>query len=216
MARKKRQRFKEVHQSPFVIEDGNDDLRKSIISFIDPKKRVVLEVGCGRGEYTTGLAQLLPTTQYIGVDIQGERLWFGVKEIEEKKLENVLLVRMYIDHLARVFEKRSVDEIWITFPDPFPEKSRAKKRLTSQKFLEIYEKILKPGGVIHLKTDNQGLYEWSNTSFIQNGWRVVHSTKDIDSCSNLPKEVHEIKTQFEKKHREMGDTITYIQVQKDY
>lgn len=216
MVRKKRERFQEVHESSHVVEDGFDDIKKSVQSFLGSRNiDVVLELGCGKGEYTIALAQKFPHKKFIGIDIQGERLWYGAQEIEQYSLENVVFVRSYIDAIEDYFPKKSIQEIWITFPDPFPQESRAKKRLTHERFLNIYKMLLADDGVIHLKTDSNPLFKWSLKSFEKNNWAVRNASADIDTdAKKLPEEVLFTRTEFEKKFRKRGVPITYLCAQK--
>jgi tRNA (guanine-N7-)-methyltransferase len=215
MARKKQQRFKQVHHSPYVFEAGFDDIKNKLDKHLSAYRSVILELACGRGEYTIGLAQKNQKSFYIGIDIQGERLWFGIQQIEELKLQNVRFVRAYIDHLEQYFSLGSVDEIWITFPDPQPRKPKAKKRLTHHRFLEKYTNILKSNGIVHLKTDNTHLFSWSLKELKKHGWDILQISNDIDSDAHeLHEDVLEIQTQFEKKFRKKGVKICYIKAQK--
>ncbi|MDX1642366.1 MAG: tRNA (guanosine(46)-N7)-methyltransferase TrmB, partial [Balneolaceae bacterium] len=122
---------------------------------------IVLELACGKAEYTLYLAERNPRKNYIGIDLKGNRIWKGAKYALKNQMANVHFIRMLIDHLPDYFEKGEVDEIWITFPDPHPRGSRSKQRLTSPKFLDIYRKVLKPGSQIHLKTDSDLLFEFT-------------------------------------------------------
>lgn len=215
MPRKKQQRFKEVHASPFVIEEGLNDVKKELQDFLKGSESAILELACGRGEYGVELAERNPKSKYIGIDIQGERLWFGMQEIKKRKLQNLKFARVYIDHLEQYFKKKSIDEIWITFPDPQPNKPKAKKRLTHPRFLEMYNQLLKNNGFVHLKTDNKKLFKWSIEQFKSEGWGLEVVSPDIDTdATSLKKEVTEIQTQFERKHRKLGDTIQYLRARK--
>jgi len=122
---------------------------------------ITLELACGKGEYTLALARKFPQRNFIGIDIKGARIWRGARTALEEKIPNVAFLRTYIDHLEEYFSPGEVEEIWITFPDPYHEKSKARKRLTSEKFLPRYKTILKPGGFIHLKTDDMQLYQFT-------------------------------------------------------
>ncbi|MBI3235022.1 MAG: tRNA (guanosine(46)-N7)-methyltransferase TrmB, partial [Bacteroidetes bacterium] len=117
------------------------------------QKPLTLELGCGKGEYTVNLARIYPETNFIGVDIKGNRIWRGAKTLYEDKIPNGRFIRTQIDHITDWFEQDEVDEIWVTFPDPQPRKPTERKRLTSPNFLEKYKKILKKDGIVHLKTD---------------------------------------------------------------
>ena len=148
MAKNKLQRFSEIRNFNNVIEINYDDIfnnktagfwQKDIFKNNNP---IVLELACGKGEYTIGLAKQNPNKNYIGVDIKGERIWKGAKDAIDLKLDNVRFLRTRIEHLNLVFSKNEISEIWITFPDPFLKKSKSRKRLTSLRFLEIFASVL--------------------------------------------------------------------------
>ena len=122
---------------------------------------IVLELGCGRGEYTVSLAKYFPVKNFIGIDIKGARIWRGAKTGMEEHISNMAFLRIEIEQLEEHFSENEVDEIWITFPDPQPQISRERKRLTSDRFLTMYKKVLSPNGIVHLKTDNDGLYAYT-------------------------------------------------------
>lgn len=168
---------------------------------------VVLELACGKGEYSLGLAQLYPDKNLVGVDIKGNRMWLGATEAEEKKLDNVRFLRAYADHLDSFFEKEEVDEIWIVFSDPYIKKAR--KRLTAPKFLALYRKIMKPGGVIHLKTDSDVLYEYTKEVIAEQQLELLCDITDVHKECPGDKELG-IITYYEKMHLEAGKTIKYI------
>ena len=154
--------FPNVFELPFLFKSGDFVLKgKWHDNYFKNENPLVLELGCGKGEYTVGLAEKFPNKNFIGIDIKGSRLWRGAKFALENKMKNVAFVRTRIDHIEMVFAFAEVDEIWITFPDPQPQKTRERKRLTSPMFLNRYTKILKPGGILNLKTDNFQLYEYS-------------------------------------------------------
>lgn len=171
---------------------------------------IVLELGCGRGEYTVGLAKNDPNKNFIGVDIKGNRIWTGAKEALDKKLNNVAFIRTRIDFIEYCFAAGEVDEIWITFPDPQPNKPRERKRLTNPMFLNRYFKFLKPGGIIHLKTDNTGFYEYTLEVIAAEGLELIYSTNDL--YTNNPsgkKELTEIQTYYENLFSAKGEKIKY-------
>ena len=168
---------------------------------------ITLEVGCGRAEYTTGLARQNPDKNYIGIDRKGARLWRGGKTMVEENLINVAFIRTNIDFINFFFEKNEVDEIWLTFPDPQPK--REKRRLTHPFYLEKYKSFLKPGAVIHLKTDSLELHLWTKEILEQNRHPVYDSSLDIYK-DGLMGPVTEIKTTYEKKFLAEGKTITYL------
>jgi len=172
---------------------------------------VVLELGCGRGEYTIGLAENNPGKNYVGVDIKGNRIWTGAKHAIENQLNNVAFVRTRIDFIEHCFGPEEVDEIWITFPDPQPQKTRVRKRLTNPIFLDRYKKFLKPGGVVHLKTDNTGFYEYTLEVIKENNLPLIWHTNDLyKNCPSNRQELITIKTYYEKLFTAKGEDIKYI------
>jgi tRNA (guanine-N7-)-methyltransferase len=172
---------------------------------------IVLELGCGKGEYTVGLAQHRPEKNFIGADIKGNRIWTGAKFAVENKLANVAFLRTRIDFIDHCFAKDEVSEIWITFPDPQPQKPRERKRLTNPKFLDKYRNILKPGGLIHLKTDNTGFYEYTLEVIKENNLPLIWHSNDLYSnCPADRKELIEIKTYYEKLFTGKGEKIKYV------
>lgn len=170
---------------------------------------ITLELACGKGEYTVALARNFPARNFIGIDIKGARIWRGAKTALEEKISNAVFLRTYIDHITEYFEPGEVAEIWITFPDPYHENSKMTKRLTSSVFLNRYRQILQPGGIIHLKTDDQLLYEFSLHTIAKENCRLLFNTADL-YASGLPDEILSVKTFYEKQHLANGKTIKYI------
>lgn len=174
---------------------------------------LVLELGCGRGEYTLGLARLEPDKNYLGVDIKGARIWCGARDAKEQGLTNVGFLRTHVDHITRCIGPAEVDAIWLTFSDP--QIGKARKRLTSPLFLERYRHILKPGGVVHLKTDSPLLYEYTLEQIAEQGLSV-HEKSDnvyadlINRVSEEEKEILAIRTYYESMWLEEGRTIHYL------
>ncbi|MBN8691682.1 MAG: tRNA (guanosine(46)-N7)-methyltransferase TrmB [Bacteroidetes bacterium] len=172
---------------------------------------IVLELGCGKGEYSVGLAKNNPDKNYIGVDIKGNRIWTGAKEALDNNLSNVAFVRTRIDFIEHCFEPGEVSEIWITFPDPQPQKTRERKRLTNMRFIERYRKFLKPGGLVHLKTDSTSLYEYTMEVIKENNLKILFHTNNLyENCPADRKELTEIKTHYEKLFTARGEDIKYI------
>lgn len=169
---------------------------------------IVLELGCGKGEYTIALAQRDPGRNYIGVDIKGARMWRGAKTATERQMRNVAFVRTRIEFIGSFFGEGEIDEIWITFPDPQLKTRRAKKRLTSPLFLESYARMLKPEGAINLKTDSQHLYEYTDAVVRRFGLPCEISNRDIYG-SGFADEVLSVKTAYEQMFLERGLPITY-------
>jgi tRNA (guanine-N7-)-methyltransferase len=173
---------------------------------------ITLELGCGKGEYTVALAEEHPGGNYIGIDIKGARIWRGAKTALEKKLQNVAFVRTRVDFIPSIFGPGEVDEIWITFPDPQLKKSRTKKRLTSPRFLNAYKALLKKDGIVHLKTDNQVLHEYTADLLTYNNCKILARTNDLYH-SDLEKETRGIRTFYENMFLEEGLPITYLKFQ---
>ena len=171
---------------------------------------ITLELACGRGEYTLALANKYPNRNYIGIDIKGARIWKGAKEALSRNLINAAFLRTRIEMLSHFFEPEEVDEIWITFPDPFLKKGKSNRRLTSVPFLDRYKKILKPGGKLHLKTDDRTLYDFSlETIASHNDYDIIYHSDDIYSKELFIPELA-FKTYYENKHLENGLTIKFI------
>jgi len=172
---------------------------------------IVLELGCGKGEYTVGLAQNNSNKNYIGVDVKGNRIWSGASHALENKLSNTGFIRTRIDFIDHCFSENEIDEIWITFPDPQPQKTRERKRLTHPLFLNRYKKFLKPGGLIHLKTDSTGLYEYTLEVIKENKLKMIWHTNDLyKNCPENRQELVTIKTYYEKLFTDKGEDIKYI------
>lgn len=174
---------------------------------------ITLELACGRGEYTVDLAERHPEKNFIGVDIKGARMYQGAKYAVDNQLSNAAFLRTRIEAIEEFFDLGEVDEIWITFPDPFLKESKANRRLTHAFFIEKYRQFLKPGGHIHLKTDSRPLYEFTLTEIerIPNLDLIQHAPNIYSG--DLPQPDLDIKTYYEKKHLERGLQITYIQMQ---
>ena len=171
---------------------------------------IIIELGCGRGEYTVNLAKLNPDKNYIGIDIKGARLWRGAKTSIDEKLDNVVFLRTQIELINLVFGKDEVDEIWLTFPDPQIKYQRTKHRLTNPFFINLYKKILKNKGIVHLKTDSEFLHGY--TLGILKSFRInlIFSNHDIYKNNNAPDEVINIKTHYEKLFLESNKNISYL------
>ncbi len=176
---------------------------------------VVLELGCGKGEYTVGLAARFPENNYIGIDIKGARMWRGAKTANDQHLTNVAFLRTRIEFISSFFvESDEVDEIWITFPDPHPGEKNSNKRLTSPWFLNRYRLFLKDKGLIHLKTDNTELYNYSKKVVLHNKLQLVESTNDLYS-ENFSDDILSIQTHYEKLFLKDGLKINYLTFRLD-
>lgn len=171
---------------------------------------LVIEVGCGRGEYTLAMASRFPECNFVGIDRKGARLWRGCKSALEMKLDNVAFLRIGIDTIPFYFGNNEVDEIWVTFPDPQPKKER--RRLVSPVFIERYKQIMKPGGVLHLKTDSRELYRYTLETAEKYKWNVHENREDIYLDGEIPL-LTEIQTFYEKMWLKEGRTISYVKLE---
>lgn len=173
---------------------------------------IVLELGCGKGEYTVGLADHFPHKNFIGVDIKGARIWAGAKDAIDRDIQNAAFLRTKIDFITDYFGPEEVDEIWLTFSDPQPNKPR--KRLTSKIFIDKYRKILKPGGIVHLKTDSDVLFESTEEEIKEHGYECLELTWDLygtlpSDLDDKTKEILHIKTHYEQLFTAKGSVIKY-------
>jgi tRNA (guanine-N7-)-methyltransferase len=212
--KRKQERFKIIEERPNVIEPSKE-LYKTIKGnwrrdYFKNDHPITLELACGRGEYTVGLAKLFSAKNYIGVDIKGERIWKGSTLATEEKLDNVAFLRTQILMIENFFEAGEVDEIWLTFPDPRPRKRDIKRRLTSPRFIELYKKLTKPGSYVRLKTDNTALFEYTLEEMqCRQDIDDFRHTSDIYN-SDLRSECFDIKTRYEAEFEGKGETIKYL------
>lgn len=223
--RNKLQKFADILSYPNVVEnydaknpglvgkDGAEISRKGewAQKQFGNDRPITLELACGKGDYTLGLARMYPERNFIGVDIKGARIWKGAGLALEENLENVAFLRTRIEQIALFFEAGEVDEIWITFPDPFLRKSKANRRLTSVNFLKHYSKILKKEGIVHLKTDSPELYEFTLETLAETDLATLLYEKDDIYSEELYLPELELKTFYEKMHLREGKTIKYVQ-----
>lgn len=220
-SKNKLKRFKENLNFTNLFQPTRDDLieknfelRGKWNSFFKNDNPIVLELGCGKGEYTTELAKLNPNKNYIGIDIKGARIWKGAKESIQNNLNNVCFIRTQIELIDKIFFKQEISEIWITFPDPQQKIQRKKHRLTNVVFMSMYKKILKKGGEVNLKTDSEFLHGYTLGIIEGMGIDPIFSNHDIYSNNNAPKEVLEIKTFYEKKFID-SKKITFLKFKLD-
>ncbi|MBV6427126.1 MAG: tRNA (guanine-N(7)-)-methyltransferase [Haliscomenobacter sp.] len=224
--RNKLQKFAEILQFPNVYENyetKNPELVGAEGKPADLKGRwaeahfgnafpITLELACGRGEYSLGLGRLYPQRNFIGVDVKGARIWRGAKTALEERLSNVAFLRTRIELIEVFFAPQEIQEIWITFPDPFPQNGKANRRLTASRFLDRYRRLLAPGGLVHLKTDDPGLFAYSVETVAATPGARIHVQEDgIYSLDALPLPELEIKTFYERMHLSSGKTIKYLQ-----
>ncbi len=207
MSRRKARKIAEAATLPNVVEFGvSRQWEKDIFPHTLP---LVLELGCGTGGYTLGLAELLDDTNVIGVDVKGSRIWEGAKRALERKMDRVAFLRAGVEKLEECFKPGSVAEIWITFPDPFPKKKQAKHRLTSPRFLEIYKKLLQKNGSVNLKTDDEALFDYSVETAEACGWKIEKAMKNI-YAEEITDPALLIQTTYEKRHLAEGRKIHYL------
>ncbi len=212
MGKDKLKRFAELETFPNVVQLIPKYKGIWNTNYFKNSNQIVLELGCGRGEYTVNLSKLYPTKNFIGVDIKGARIWRGAKTGIEENIQNMAFLRIEIEKLEEHFNKEEVDEIWITFPDPQPQISREKKRLTYDRFLMMYKNILKPNGIVHLKTDNDGLYEYTLEKIKEFNYKIIQHSADLYKEPWLD-ELLSIQTTYEKIYRDKGKNINYIKFQ---
>ena len=215
MSRKKLQRFKENEENWNVVQEGKEIFEQikgkwNTIQFKQAQPLTV-ELACGRGEFTVGLARQYPNRNFVGVDIKGARIWKGSTIALAEGMENVSFLRTQIQQLEKFFDQEEISELWITFPDPFPRDGDEKRRLTSPKFLDMYKPMLQRDGIVHFKTDNTGLFDYTmdlvqTREYIE----VLLYTHDFNA-SPWKDEHHGIQTKYEKIFSEKGEKIKYLQ-----
>lgn len=208
MAQKKLKRFAEIKSFPNVLEYP-ENMGAQWAHFFGNSHPVILELACGKGEYALGLAELYPAKNFIGVDIKGNRLWVGAKTALDKGLKNVAFLRTQIEKLTEYFNENEIEEIWITFPDPQLRKSKAKKRLTHPRFLELYKKVLIKGGKIHLKTDSPDLYNFTKLVASLYSISIISDIPDVCNEIGIPAELA-IKTHYEQLDIANSKSVFYI------
>lgn len=213
MSRKKNIRFKEIEINNNVIQEGKT-LFNTIKgnweqSFFKNANPIILELGCGKGEYTVGLAKLFPDKNFIGIDIKGDRIAVGSNQAIELGLDNVGFLRAKVHDLEDFFNYEEVSEIWITFPDPHSLQSGIRRRMTNERFLKTYKTLLNKEGILHLKTDNKSFFDYSVETLRLFGVNDLISTLDLYN-SDLNVRHYGIKTRFEEKFTAKGFNINYL------
>ena len=216
-SKNKLKRFRENETFPNVIQPKRDDVLKGKFPYVGTwrkdffknKNPIVLELGCGKGEYTVHLAQRSPHINHIGIDIKGARFWRGAKTAIEQGFTNVCFIRMQVELIVQCFAEGEVDEIWITFPDPQIKYKRTKHRLTQPDLLKIYKTVLKSGGLIHLKTDSEFLFGYTLGIVSQIGV-IKYAHHDIYNNSDAPNIATEIQTFYENQFLEKKKAISYM------
>ena len=213
MAQKKLQRFAEIKTLTNVLEYPQN-MKGNWRAFFQNNNGIVLELACGKGEYTIGLARLHPYTNYIGVDVKGNRLWKGATEALELQLSNAAFLRTQIQLIQTYFSNGEADEIWITFPDPQLRVSKQKRRLTHPRFLRLYQPILSADGCIHLKTDSPALYRFTKKIIEAYHLTLLEDIDDVYSGNDTSPELI-IKTHYEKLDIAQSHRIFYLRFRLD-
>lgn len=214
MGRSKLAKFAAINERDNVVQPGDEKYGQLAGKWRElhfgNDNPLVLEIGCGRGEYTVGMGRMYPDKNFIGTDIKGARIWKGSTMAVEEELTNVAFLRTFIENIEENFAENEIDEIWITFPDPRPRDRDIKRRLTSPKFLEMYGRIVKPGGTVHLKTDNTDLYEYTLEVLQERKANNLLHTADLYN-SDLQEHTMGIYTTYEKRYLAEGIEIKYLQ-----
>ena len=216
-SKNKLKRFKENDTFVNVVQPTRDEvvgntfsLKGRWKSFFKNTNPIVLELGCGKGEYSIGLAQRFPNKNFIGIDVKGARFWRGAKTALETGLQNVAFLRSQIELIEYLFAENEVDEIWITFPDPQIKYKRTKHRMTNPAFLERYKKVLKPKGLVHLKTDSEFMHGYTLGLLQGLGHEILYANHTIYKNEGSPEEVLSIQTFYENQYLEQQKPITYL------
>lgn len=217
-SKNKLKRFKENETFNNVYQPTRDELVNSTFSLkgnwckdvFNNNNPIVLELGCGKGEYSVALAQKYPDKNFIGIDIKGARFWRGAKTAIEQGIPNVVFLRTQIELIDHAFAENEVDEIWITFPDPQIKYKRTKHRMTNSTFLERYKKVLKPEGVINLKTDSEFMHGYTLGLLHGLGHEVLYANHNVYKLQGSPEDVTAIQTFYESQYLEQNKPITYI------
>jgi len=216
-SKNKLKRFQENETFANVVQPSREEVLAGFkykgdwASFFGNNNPIVLELGCGKGEYTVGLAEMNAYRNHIGIDIKGARFWRGAKTALEQELNNVAFLRTQIELVDHLFGEGEVSEIWITFPDPQIKYKRTKHRMTNPVFLDRYKKILKPGGVVNLKTDSEYMHGYTLGLLQGLGHEILYANHDVYKNEGSPDEVLKIQTFYENQYLEKGKPITYIQ-----
>lgn len=218
-SKNKLKRFKENETFKNVVQPSREEILSGEFSlkghwnekFFQNQNPIVLELGCGKGEYSIGLAQEFPEKNFLGIDIKGARFWRGAKTALEENLTNVGFLRTQIELVDLVFAENEIDEIWITFPDPQIKYKRTKHRMTNSEFLKKYKKILQPDGTVNLKTDSEFMHGYTLGLLHGEGHEILHANHNIYKNKNAPKMVTTVQTFYEKQYLEQNKPITYVQ-----
>ena len=217
-SKNKLKRFKENETFSNVIQPTREEVLNNTLrlkgnwnrDFFKNENPIVLELGCGKGEYSVNLAVMFPEKNFLGIDIKGARFWRGAKTALAEKINNVGFLRTQIELVDFIFDENEIDEIWITFPDPQIKYKRTKHRMTNPDFLNKYKKILKPNGMVHLKTDSEYMHGYTLGLLEGLGITIEYAHHDLYSTTNVPKEVTAIQTHYESQYLAINKKITYL------
>lgn len=216
-SKNKLKRFRENETFSHVLQPSRAQLEQNEFewkerwaSFFKNDRPIVLELGCGKGEYTVHLAEKYPEKNFIGIDIKGARFWRGAKTVQEKSMSNVAFIRAQIELIEKLFGSREVSEIWVTFPDPQIKFKRSKHRLTHPDMLASYQNVLIPQGAIHLKTDSEFLHGYTLGILHSPAYTIEYAHHDIYNNPHAPEEATAVQTFYEKMFLEEGKAITYL------
>ncbi len=225
MGKDKLRKWKENETFDHVFEPNLQDAVKGIDGEMKGKwsevfkndNPITLELGCGKGEYTVGLAKKYPNRNFVGVDIKGHRFWRGAKTAQEESIPNVAFLRTRIEFIEKYFDKEEISELWITFSDPQPKDEKGTKRITSPYYIEMYKNILKPSSIINIKSDSVLLYDLSKEGYLEKGYDIQIDSKDVygelvDRVEKDLRDALEIKTYYEKRWLSEGKKIHFIQL----
>jgi tRNA (guanine-N7-)-methyltransferase len=221
-SKNKLRRFQENETFQNVIQPTRDEVINNFSykgkwhSFFKSNNPIVVELGCGKGEYTVALAKKNPDKNFIGIDIKGARFWRGAKTAVEENLPNVAFIRTQIELVEYIFAKGEIDEIWITFPDPQIKYKRTKHRMTNTVFLKRYKNILSENGIINLKTDSEFMHGYTLGLLHGEGHEILYANHDVYHNEGAPEEVTEIQTFYESQYLAVDKAITYIKFRLKY
>lgn len=209
MARTKLKKFAKLNEMKNVFDIKKTNTKEELYDYFKNRKQFTLEIGCGHGDYSVELAQKFPERNFIGIDIKGARIYQGAMQSKELKLNNVAFVSTRAERLNEIFQPGSIEEIYIPFPDPHLRRASQNKRLISPHFLRIYQELLVDSGLLHFKTDNQSMFEYTIDCIMDLRGNILHSSEDLHYDSNLKLSTR-ILTNFEKHYISQGRKIKYI------
>ncbi len=210
----KLKKFAELEEMANVFQKPEPEQTKGKwANIFENKNPIILELACGKGDYTLALARRFPQKNFIGIDIKGHRIHVGARTALAERLNNVRFMRIFIDHIDLYFAQEEVHEIWITFPDPFLKKSRKNRRLTSPQFLNFYRKVLQKNGYVQLKTDSPELFAYTKEIIDDNNLAVSIKHENVYTDHNVDPLLTDIQTHYEKMHLKDERTIRYIKFQ---